>query len=128
MLNTSPSFIYTINDKLVPIYTCSNFNFYKVRVFFGDFNKRGTTEFVVSYFEGNQRFPVEDYINMSEQIPMLAEKYPQYTDYAQATLEEVLGEGNIKNEIQNMIALLALNSAQSKWNVIPPPSSPTNTR
>jgi hypothetical protein len=76
-------------------YQCSNDK--PMSLSYGDFDRNGSLEPIMSYFEDGENFPVVSLDYMVDQAPMLKKKFLRYADYAKATTEDVLKAFNAKS-------------------------------
>jgi hypothetical protein len=63
-----------------------------LRLYYGDWNGNGTVALVESWQRGGDFLPVRDRTKLSSALPDLAARFPTHAAYAQATLEQILGE------------------------------------
>jgi hypothetical protein len=57
-----------------------------------DFDKNGTNDIVLSVYNYGKSYPVKTRMTMTEQIPMIGDKFKLYKTFALATTEEVFGK------------------------------------
>lgn len=69
-----------------------------------DFDGNGTFDIVLSAFQGETNYPVRGRECSSQQMPFIAEKYPTYKAFAQASSEELYG-----NELNKALHLTTRN-------------------
>ena len=55
-----------------------------------DFDKNGTNDVYLGYYENGQCYPVRGRQCSSEQMPFVSEKFASYNDFGLATIEKVL--------------------------------------
>ncbi|MEP7127228.1 MAG: VCBS repeat-containing protein [Chitinophagales bacterium] len=63
-----------------------------VELFSSDFDKNGTNDIVLSVYNYGKSYPVKTRMTMTEQIPMIGDKFKLYKTFALATTEEVFGK------------------------------------
>lgn len=60
----------------------------------GDFDKNGTQDIALGYYQGGVLYPLRGRECSSQQIPSIKERFPSYDMFARASFEEVYGEGS----------------------------------
>lgn len=60
------------------------------KVYIDDFDKNGTNDVYLGYYENGQCYPVRGRQCSSEQMPFVLDKFPSYKDFGLATIENVL--------------------------------------
>jgi hypothetical protein len=65
-----------------------------------DFDGNGTLDPVLSYFMGGLSVPVATRDALAVQVPMMRRRFPKYSDYANASLEQVLTPAEKQNAYQ----------------------------
>ena len=68
-----------------------------------DFDQNNSLDIVLSFSENDKHYPLRGRECSSEQLPFIKERFPDYKSFASATLEEVLGEADLK-AAQHLIA------------------------
>jgi hypothetical protein len=68
-----------------------------MNIFYDDFDKNGTIDPIMSYYEDGQNYPVVSLDYMVEQLPVLKKKFLHYSEYAKATTGEILEAFKIKS-------------------------------
>ena len=61
-------------------------------VFYDDFDDNGSYDIVLSYYEHGETYPVRGRSCSSEQVPQIAEDFPTYEAFGDASLREIYGE------------------------------------
>lgn len=57
-----------------------------------DFDKANNEDFILCYYQHDKLFPVKTRERMLEQIPTMAEKYPTWGSYGDATVQDMFGD------------------------------------
>lgn len=100
------------------------------KVFATDFDNNGTHDVVLSKKYQGQYVPVRGRECSSQQMPFIAEKFPSYSEFASASLEEVYGnslESSYEKEINSFSSYLLLNHGGGQFTAIPlPPEAQMN--
>ena len=68
-------------------------------VHYDDFDNSGTKDIVLSYYNFGEQYPLRGRSCSSEQIPMLADKFPTYNTFAASNMEKVYGVENLANAL-----------------------------
>lgn len=61
-------------------------------VYYEDFDKNGSKDVVLSYYNQGEKYPLRGRSCSSQQIPEIKEKFPSYDIFASSNLEAVYGE------------------------------------
>ena len=61
------------------------------KVYSADFDQNGSNDIYLGYYEHGELFPVRGRQCSSQQMPFIKEKFPTYNEFADATVEEILG-------------------------------------
>ncbi len=69
------------------------------KVFCDDFDDNGTADIVLAKPIKGELYPVRGKMCSSEQMPFIKEKFPTFTDYANADLKDIYG-GKLNNALQ----------------------------
>ncbi len=70
------------------------------KVFANDFDKTGTCDVVLSKEYKGRLVPTRGKECSSDQMPFIDRKFPTYTEYANASLEDILGEDEVENALK----------------------------
>ncbi len=78
-----------------------------------DFDQNGTTDFFMNYYIQGKSYPCYSRDEVTEQMPMLKKKFPNYLTFSEATMEDffdgnILGKAN-KKEISNLKTIIMEN-------------------
>jgi len=68
-------------------------------IFYSDFDESGTYDIVLGYHNNDSLFPLRGRQCSSEQMPFIAQKFPDYHSFGQATLAEVYGSENLSEAL-----------------------------
>lgn len=60
------------------------------KLYVDDFDKNGTNDVYLGYYEDGQCYPVRGKQCSTEQMPFVSEKFPKYKDFGIATIDKVL--------------------------------------
>lgn len=88
------------------------------KVFAADFDGNGTHDIVLSKKYHDQYVPVRGRECSSQQMPFIAQKFPSYSEFASASLEEVYGtslQDSYEREINSFTSYLLLNDGNGKF-------------
>ena len=72
-------------------------------VYANDFDESGTLDIVLTKKYKGMTVPVRGKECSSEQMPFIDDKFPKYADFANSSIEEILGQENLDNAIQLMV-------------------------
>ncbi len=61
-------------------------------IYCDDFDKNGTYDIVLGYYQNGEQFPVRGLQCSSEQMPFVKQKFPSYNAFGNATLDDIYGE------------------------------------
>ncbi len=70
-----------------------------LHVFLNDFDDNGSLDIVLSKDYKGDLAPIRGKECSTQQMPFLADKYPQYTDFASSTLEDIYGAEKLKDAL-----------------------------
>lgn len=68
-------------------------------VFYYDFDNNGRSDLVLAAYEGDRLYPIRERKRSVEQVPLLADKFPLFYDFAKADVYEIYGKENLKNAL-----------------------------
>jgi hypothetical protein len=90
------------------------------KVYATDFDKNGTYDIVLSKKYQGEYVPVRGRECSSQQMPFIAEKFPSYSEFASASLEDVYGkalEESYSREVQTFTTTLLLNQGDGTFSL-----------
>lgn len=64
-----------------------------------DFDETGSLDIVLSYHQEGEEYPLRGRECSSNQMPFIKKKFPNYHEFASATLDEVYGEDNLETAL-----------------------------
>ena len=94
------------------------------KVYTTDFDNNGTPDIVLSKKYQGEYVPVRGRECSSQQMPFIAQKFPSYSEFASASLEEVYGsslEESYSRQIDSFTSYLLLNTGDGKFQPMPLP-------
>jgi hypothetical protein len=94
------------------------------KVFAADFDQNGTHDIVLSKKYQEKYVPVRGRECSSQQMPFIAQKFPSYSEFASASLEEVYGNSlqeSYEREIDSFTSYLLLNDGDGNFTPVPLP-------
>lgn len=68
-----------------------------MKMYYGDLDKNGATETIVSTFKGGKDYPVDGLKELSSQLVSLRKKFNSYSSFAGKSMEDILGENMLPN-------------------------------
>jgi len=66
-------------------------------MYYGDLDKNGATETIVSTFKDGKDYPVDGLKELSSQLVSLRKKFNSYSSFAGKSMEDILGENMLPN-------------------------------
>ena len=88
-------------------------------VYSDDFDDNGTNDIVLSYHYKDNLVPVRGKECSSQQMPFIAEKFPQYTQFANATMEDIYGRDKLENalhyEVTHFESIILVNNGNGSF-------------
>ncbi|TDT43881.1 VCBS repeat protein [Maribacter spongiicola] len=70
---------------------------YPMKMYYGDLDKNGATETIVSTYKDGKDYPVDGLKELSSQLVSLRKKFNTYSSFAGKSMEEILGEEMLPN-------------------------------
>ena len=68
-----------------------------MQITFKDFDNNGSVDPVITYFNDGKSYPWPSRDEIIGQIPVLRRKFPDYKSYAEAQINDIFQEGDLKN-------------------------------
>jgi hypothetical protein len=72
--------------------------------FFNDFDHSGSTELVLSQYYEDSLKPIRGKACLSNQMPIINEKFETYTQFANSSLNAILGKENLDNSLKKEVS------------------------
>ena len=95
-------------------------------VHYDDFDQNGTKDIVLSYYNFGEQYPLRGRSCSSEQVPILADKFPTYDIFAAADMTAVYGEENLENALhysaQTFASMYVENRGNGTFKMTPLPN------
>ena len=76
-------------------------------IYYNDFDKSGTSDIVLSYFNGGKKYPLRGRECSSQQMPGIKQKFEDYASFSTATLEDVYTEEYLKESLHYQVTSFA---------------------
>lgn len=96
------------------------------RLYVDDFDKNGTNDVYLGYYQDGKCYPVRGRQCSSQQMPFIKEKFASYNDFGTATIDQVLegkiSENSAREEVYHFENMVFLNNGSGKFNLIPLPN------
>ncbi|WP_282178523.1 VCBS repeat-containing protein [Maribacter stanieri] len=70
---------------------------YPMKMFYGDLDKNGATETIVSTYKDGKDYPIDGLKELSSQLVSLRKKFTNYSSFAGKSIEEILGKEMLPN-------------------------------
>jgi hypothetical protein len=93
-----------------------------MKMFYGDLDKNGATETIVSTYKDGRDYPIDGLKELSSQLVSLRKKFNTYSSFAGKSMKEILGEDMLPNaEIQEVHILSSgyLQNNNGKFTFVP---------
>ncbi len=71
-----------------------------INMFVNDFDKNGTTEQIITTFNGDKSYPFVLRHDLMSQIPSLKKKYLKYESYKDQTIQDIFNEKEMENALK----------------------------
>ncbi|RZV56176.1 MAG: VCBS repeat-containing protein, partial [Flavobacteriaceae bacterium] len=76
-------------------------------IYYNDFDRSGTSDIVLSYFNGGKKYPLRGRECSSQQMPGIKKKFEDYASFSTATLEDVYTEEYLEESLHYQITSFA---------------------
>ncbi|NER11582.1 FG-GAP-like repeat-containing protein [Muriicola jejuensis] len=76
-------------------------------IYYHDFDKSGTSDIVLSYFNGGKKYPLRGRECSSQQMPGIKKKFEDYASFSTATLEDVYTEEYLEDALHYQVTSFA---------------------
>ncbi len=76
-------------------------------IYAGDFNNNGGSDIVLSYYQGNEQFPVRNRSCFIEQNPWIDRKFPTYKSFAEATVSDIYTKKVLNESLHLQVDIFA---------------------
>ncbi|QBA63838.1 FG-GAP-like repeat-containing protein [Muriicola soli] len=76
-------------------------------IYYHDFDKSGTSDIVLSYFNGGKQYPLRGRECSSQQMPGIKKKFEDYASFSTATLEDVYTEEYLEDALHYQVTSFA---------------------
>lgn len=70
---------------------------YPMKMYYGDLDKNGATETIVSTYKDGKDYPIDGLKELSSQLVSLRKKFTNYSSFAGKSMEEILGKEMLPN-------------------------------
>lgn len=77
-----------------------------IRLYLGDFNDNGDYEPIVTYTHKEREIPFNSKTELAKLIPQINKKYLSYQKFAKASVQNIVGQNNIKRSFKKHITTL----------------------
>lgn len=85
-------------------------------VYYYDFDENGNKDVVLTYYNFGEKFPLRGRQCSSQQIPMLAEKFPTYHKFASSNVDQIFGKDNLAHALHYSATNFASTYFENKGN------------
>lgn len=76
-------------------------------IYYSDFDESGSSDIVLSYFNGGKKYPLRGRECSSQQIPGIKKKFEDYASFSTATLEDVYTEQYLQEALHYKVTSFA---------------------
>ncbi|MBL7767561.1 MAG: VCBS repeat-containing protein [Flavipsychrobacter sp.] len=94
-------------------------------VYWYDFSKTGTRHGVISYSTNGEDYPIHPRDDLMMQLPFLRKKFPLYTDYAKARMQDLFPQADLNaaefRQLNEWRSGVLLNGGDNAWQFFPFP-------
>lgn len=93
-----------------------------IRLYRYDFDENGDEDAILTYYYGGVETTLSSKTELAKQLPFINKKFLAYSDFANASIEELLGEQNIESaeikEVTELASCVFINSGDNKFDKI----------
>ncbi|MCH8330973.1 MAG: VCBS repeat-containing protein, partial [Bacteroidetes bacterium] len=96
-----------------------------LRVYCHDFDRSGTLDIVLGYYNQGECYPVRGRQCSSDQMPFLTQKFPDYNSFGQATINDIYGESldvALSYAATTFASCIIINQGSGKFELKPLPN------
>jgi hypothetical protein len=68
-------------------------------VFYSDFDNNGSGDLVLATYENDKLYPIRERKRSVQQVPLLAEKFPEFHAFAKSDIYEMYGRSNLRSAL-----------------------------
>lgn len=94
---------------------------YPIELFSSDFDRNGSTDHLMTYWENDKRFAVRSLMAFYNQMPVLRKRFPLYRDYVKMTFDDVFTRSALdssnKNVLNTFCSMYIKNEGQGKFSM-----------
>ncbi|KAA3621883.1 MAG: hypothetical protein DWQ02_26995 [Bacteroidetes bacterium] len=87
-----------------------------LHIYCSDFDKTGTYDIVLGYYDDGTLFPVRGRQCSSEQMPFLKEKFPTYDQFAKANINDIYGDEALESALHYQAKLFTSSYIENQGN------------
>lgn len=93
-------------------------------IYYNDFDKSGTKDIVLSYFNGGRKYPLRGRECSSQQMPGIKKKFEDYASFSTATLEDVYTSDYLESSLHYQVKSFASIYLENQGNALVPKPLP----
>jgi enediyne biosynthesis protein E4 len=96
-----------------------------ITMYINDFDLNGSVEQIICAYNGDKSYPIAMKDDLVKQIPSLANKYKKYSDYKDATIEDIFPaevlQRSVKLYARYLESCIMINTGQGSFHISPLP-------